>query len=64
MAIADAFSAMTLDRPYRAGMDINIALEQIEAGAGTQFDPTLAPRFIETIRADIAEKADVQHRAA
>lgn len=64
MAVADAFSAMTLDRPYRAGMDVQIALEQIEAGAGTQFDPTLARQFIEAVRADLAEKAEAQRRAA
>jgi diguanylate cyclase (GGDEF)-like protein/putative nucleotidyltransferase with HDIG domain len=50
MAIADAFSAMTLDRPYRAGLTIETALEEIEKGAGTQFDPNLAPVFVEAIQ--------------
>jgi diguanylate cyclase (GGDEF)-like protein/putative nucleotidyltransferase with HDIG domain len=50
MAIADAFSAMTLDRPYRAGLSIEAALAEIERGAGTQFDPTLAPIFMDAIR--------------
>jgi diguanylate cyclase (GGDEF)-like protein len=52
MAIADAFSAMTLDRPYRAGMSVEAALQQIEAGAGTQFDPTLAKAFLEEMRSE------------
>jgi HD-GYP domain-containing protein (c-di-GMP phosphodiesterase class II) len=51
MAIADAFSAMTLDRPYRAAMGTEAAIDQIERGMGTQFDPTLAQLFIETLRA-------------
>lgn len=52
MAIADAFSAMTLDRPYRAGMDIEKALLEIEKGAGSQFDPRLARVFIEAMRSN------------
>ena len=50
MAIADAFSAMTLDRPYRAGLTPEAALLEIEKGAGTQFDPTLAALFVKTMR--------------
>lgn len=50
MAIADAFSAMTLDRPYRVGLSVEEALIEIERHSGTQFDPTLAALFIKTIR--------------
>ena len=39
MAVADAFSAMTTDRPYRKGMADERALSILEAGAGTQWDP-------------------------
>ncbi len=35
MAVADAFSAMTTDRPYRKGMDEDVAMALLEAGAGT-----------------------------
>ena len=52
MAIADAYSAMTLDRPYRAALNTDAALAEIERGMGTQFDPTLAQLFIDTIRAN------------
>jgi putative nucleotidyltransferase with HDIG domain len=41
MIIADAYSAMTLDRPYRRGLSVEIALERLREGKGTQFDPTL-----------------------
>jgi diguanylate cyclase (GGDEF)-like protein/putative nucleotidyltransferase with HDIG domain len=50
LAIADAFDAMTSDRPYRKGMSIEFAVEQIEKGAGSQFDPKLAQVFVELIR--------------
>jgi diguanylate cyclase (GGDEF)-like protein/putative nucleotidyltransferase with HDIG domain len=46
MAIADAFSAMTTSRPYRAAMSVDEALIEIEKGAGTQFDPELAALFV------------------
>ena len=38
MAVADAFSAMTTDRPYRKGMREEDALAMLAAGAGTQWD--------------------------
>jgi len=46
MAVADAFSAMTTDRPYRKGMDEGRALAILESGAGTQWDPTCAHAFL------------------
>lgn len=49
LAVADAFSAMTTDRPYRKGMDWEIALEQIRSGMGTQFDPTMATAFLKAV---------------
>jgi len=46
LAVADAFSAMTTDRPYRKGMDFGTAITEIRAGMGTQFDPEMANAFI------------------
>jgi diguanylate cyclase (GGDEF)-like protein/putative nucleotidyltransferase with HDIG domain len=46
LAIADAFSAMTSDRPYMTALSTEAALEEISRGAGTQFDPQLAKKFI------------------
>jgi len=49
LAVGDAFSAMTTDRPYRKGMDWGTALEQIRAGIGTQFDPYMAQVFLRAV---------------
>lgn len=38
-AVADAYDAMTSDRPYRKGMCHEWALEEIVNNSGTQFDP-------------------------
>lgn len=53
VGLCDAFDAMTSTRPYRTGMPIAAALGQIEAGAGRQFDPTLAAHFLELGRAGL-----------
>ena len=37
--VADAFEAITSDRPYRPGREPAAALEELAANAGTQFDP-------------------------
>ena len=36
--VADAFDAMTSDRPYRRALPVDAALHELEGGAGTQFD--------------------------
>ncbi|AYC30848.1 HD domain-containing protein [Paenisporosarcina cavernae] len=47
MAIADAFDAMTSDRPYRKGMETAKALQILREGSGIQWDPILTPLFIQ-----------------
>src|SRR5256885_15214980 len=39
VSAADAIDAMTSDRPYRKGMPLEVAVEQVRAGAGTHFHP-------------------------
>src|SRR5262249_51812081 len=46
VALADAFDAMTSDRPYRKGMPPAVAFAEIEKQAGRQFDPTFAAGFL------------------
>jgi putative nucleotidyltransferase with HDIG domain len=47
LAIADAFDAMTSDRPYRRGYSVEHALSLIGEAGGTQFDAELAGHFLE-----------------
>jgi HD-GYP domain-containing protein (c-di-GMP phosphodiesterase class II) len=48
-AVADAFDAMTQDRPYRRALPVNDALAEIEAQSGVQFDPALVEPFLALI---------------
>jgi HD-GYP domain-containing protein (c-di-GMP phosphodiesterase class II) len=45
LAITDAYEAMTSERPYRASMNADAALNEIEHNKGTQFDPEIADTF-------------------
>ena len=49
-SVADAFDAMTSDRPYRAAMDKEDVLEVIDLDAGTRFDPEIARIFESVVR--------------
>ena len=46
VAIADAFDAMTSDRPYRKAMSVQEAALELKRYAGTQFDPLLVEVFL------------------
>ena len=49
LAIADAYSAMSLDRPYRKALSEDEIVAEFEAGAGTKFDPHLVEVFVEML---------------
>ncbi len=46
VALADAFDAMTSDRPYRAALSLEEAKAEIARQAGLQFDPYLTQEFL------------------
>ncbi len=46
VAVADAFDAMTSDRPYRKGMPADVAFAEVEKMSGKQFDPECAAAFL------------------
>jgi putative nucleotidyltransferase with HDIG domain len=46
IAVADAYSAMTSDRPYRRALSDSQAMAHIASGAGLQFDPAVARAFL------------------
>jgi HD-GYP domain-containing protein (c-di-GMP phosphodiesterase class II) len=63
VAVADAFDAMTSDRPYRKGMPPEAAFEEVEKQAGKQFDPECAAAFL-AIKERIVEEMKNQSAQA
>ncbi len=50
LAVADAYDAMTSDRPYRRGYPPEEAVRRLLAGSGKQFDPEVVRAFIEHLK--------------
>jgi putative two-component system response regulator len=59
IAVADAFQAMTSDRPYRRAMSKHDAMEELVWYSGTQFDPIIANVLINKIKQQQIAKKDV-----
>lgn len=49
-SVADACDAMTTDRPYQWAKARQAALNEIESGGGTQFDPIVVNAFLALVR--------------
>jgi diguanylate cyclase (GGDEF)-like protein len=64
LAVADAFEAMTADRPYRSGMSRGEACEELCRCAGTQFDELVVEAFLSTLKDSIETGHGALHRAA
>jgi diguanylate cyclase (GGDEF)-like protein/putative nucleotidyltransferase with HDIG domain len=45
LAVADAYEAMTADRPYRSALTPDEARAELHRGAGSQFDPAVVAAF-------------------
>ena len=50
VSVADSFDAMTSDRPYRAAMTPEHALEEVKANSGKQFDPLVVDALMQVAR--------------
>ena len=59
LKIADAYDAMTSDRPYRDGRTPDEAFEELRRCAGRQFDAELVERFIGEVRHGATDDAKV-----
>ncbi|HEY5487558.1 MAG TPA: HD domain-containing phosphohydrolase [Candidatus Limnocylindrales bacterium] len=49
IAVADAYSAMTSDRIYRAALPVDRAWAELRAHSGTQFDPEIVAVFEQVV---------------
>jgi hypothetical protein len=49
IAVADAFDSMTSTRSYREAKSIDMAIDELRRGAGTQFDELIVEAFIEAL---------------
>jgi HD-GYP domain-containing protein (c-di-GMP phosphodiesterase class II) len=56
--VADAFEAMTADRPYRKALSNEQALGELRKFAGVQFDPEVVDAFVKTHWADDVRDAE------
>ena len=59
IAVGEAFDSMTSAKSYREPVSVADALGEIRAGAGTQFDPTVARIFVQLV-----ERGDLDIEAA
>jgi len=53
LAVADAFDAMTSERPYRPAMPKKQAFDEIERCSGTQFDQVVARAFLKIAATEV-----------
>jgi putative nucleotidyltransferase with HDIG domain len=51
IAVADAFDAITTDRPYRRGLSVSKALRELQRNSGTQFAPEAVAAITESVMA-------------
>jgi putative two-component system response regulator len=61
VSVADAYDAMTSDRPYRKSLSQEVALDELRRFSGVQFDPVLVKEFlciVESVDVDLQILAD------
>jgi HD domain len=60
VSVCDTFDAMISDRPYRAGLPVEAAVEELMKCSGTQFDPLCAQALVDLVsqvgEGDLEEK--------
>jgi putative nucleotidyltransferase with HDIG domain len=50
ISVADAFGAMTTDRPYRKALSMEEAIKELKRCSGTQFDPQIVGIFLSVLK--------------
>jgi len=49
IAVADTYDAMTSDRSYRKALPMQVAVDELRANSGTQFDPMAVQSFLAAV---------------
>ena len=57
LMVADAYATMLRDLPYSPARTMQEAAEELERGAGTQFDPKVVSVFLHQLRGETARRA-------
>jgi len=63
LAVADAYDAMTSDRPYRSAMSKETAIARLKGASGSQFDPRVVEAFLTALAKKEEEREYMPHRA-
>jgi HD-GYP domain-containing protein (c-di-GMP phosphodiesterase class II) len=61
VAVVDAIEAIVHDRPNRPARSPRDAVAEIQSGSGSQFDPSIANRFIVEVALDEIALAAIDH---
>jgi putative nucleotidyltransferase with HDIG domain len=59
IAVADSYDAMTSDRPYRRALPHEVAMIELQRGAGSQFDPVVVDAYLAHQKSAAHEPASV-----
>ncbi|MBI3037968.1 GAF domain-containing protein, partial [bacterium] len=61
ICVADTFDAMTSDRPYRKGLDVNVAIAELKKFSGKQFDPKCVEAFLTAFEKKLFQTFEREH---
>jgi HD-GYP domain-containing protein (c-di-GMP phosphodiesterase class II) len=58
LAVADTFDAITTDRPYRAALSVQHAIDELHRSSGTQLCPIAVDAFVSAIKRKSSAQAE------
>jgi putative nucleotidyltransferase with HDIG domain len=58
LGLADAFDAMTSDRPYRSAIDLEVALTEVRDNTHVQFDGQVSQALFQVLRDELSGDVD------
>lgn len=62
IAVADAFDTLTTDRPYRAALTVEGAMDVLWLGAGAQWDPDVVEKLASLVQPNRGQAAQPQEQ--